>query len=167
MDKFKTYIKEHREEFDTESPSAGHFERFEAKQQQNDQPARRAVLSWHWAAAASVLLLFSVGIWHSKGGNNTSSSVTVLCNDPANMKSCYLQQMEETAEVIDQLSEKLDPFTRGDLQMTVVGIIDSNRTFDQDLPEELSKKETDTILSAYYRQNLEVLQRLAQQLAMK
>ncbi len=164
MDPLKTYIDKHRAAFDEEAPRAGHFERLRQRQQ---VPAkRRRAFRLQWAAAASVLLFLSAGLWWLSRPEPVTGPVTVLCEDSGNMKACYLRQMEATAEAIDKLSEKLEPFVRDEVQTEVSDILDNNRAFDRDLPEELSDKEAKEILSDYYRYNLEVLQRIARQIAM-
>ncbi len=163
MDKLKTYISSHREAFDNETPREGHFERFEAKFSRKEG---LRVHYWQWAAAAVVVLSLSAGLWlwQQPAVPTDNGQVTVLCENSADMKSCYLGRMYETAGIIEELSEKLDPYTRGDVQMEVAGIIGANQFFEQELPEELPEKESRKILSAYYKQNLATLQQIAEAL---
>ncbi len=145
MDKLKTYIKDYREVFDNETPRPGHFERFEAKLGRKE---RSKVYYWQWAAAAVVVLSLSAGLWlwQQPAVPPGGGQVTVVCENAADLKACYLGQMYETAGIIEELSEKLDPYTRGDVQTEVAGIIGANQFFEQELPEELPEKETREIL---------------------
>ncbi len=63
MKKIEKYIIENRDEFSTEEPEEGHFERFLDRQQ--DQRKKRAVFSWkHLMQAAAILLLVTLSsLW--------------------------------------------------------------------------------------------------------
>jgi len=165
MDKLKTYIERHRPQFDTEEPAAGHLERFEAKLTAAQQPiaTRRIVKHWNlYAVAASVLLLISLGInWFSSSEQHENPPIEI-CDDPATMKYCYLNRMNDTARLIDELTQNIDPFEREIIQMEVASIIEDNQSFDEELPSELSPERAQAIMSDYYRHNLEALQGIVQ-----
>lgn len=165
MDRLKTYIDHHREAFDDEMPRAGHVERFEKKLERSTP--HRVAFRLVWAAAAAIVIFLSAGLWLWQPFGSSSGPVTVICENTDDMKSCYLSQMYETAEVIDRLSAQLDTFTRGDMQMEVADIIQTSRRFDRELPESLPEQETKEILSDYYKHNLAALQQIAQALTIK
>ncbi len=167
MDELKNYIDQHRSQFDEEEPLQGHFDRLDAKlSRPRKLPLiRRMVQYWpHYAVAASVLLLISLGLNWFFTQDRSKTPITVLCNDPADIKYCYLDQMYSTAMFIDELTENADPFVRQAVQMEVVSIIEANQRFDEELPMELSQEQSLAILSEYYQHNLETLQDIAQTL---
>jgi len=165
MDKLKTYINSHRAAFDEEEPAQGHFERLEAKLAAAQKPpiSRRIVKYWPlYAAAASVVILISLGINQFLSKGLTDAPIEVLCNDPSTMKLCYLKRMQDTAMLIDQLSANAAPFMRQNLQMEVADIIKDNQRFDTELPAELSPERAQAILAGYYEHHLETLQDIVQ-----
>lgn len=171
MDQLKTYINKHRPEFDTEEPAAGHFERLEAKlaAQQPTKGRRMAMPRLRYAVAASVALLVSLGISIFFFHDNTAKIIVVAestpCDDPATMKYCYLEKMNDTAILIDRLTENTDLFVRQTIQEEVASIIEDTQSFDEELPDELAPERAQAILSDYYRQHLETLQDIAQTLS--
>ncbi|MCL2098687.1 MAG: hypothetical protein FWH23_08035 [Bacteroidales bacterium] len=168
MDNLKTYINQHRREFDAEEPTAGHFERLEAKlaAAQQRSKSRRALSYWPlYAAAATVLLLVSLGLNWFFSTKQSDNPLIDVCDNPATMKLCYLNKMQDTAMYIDELTRDADPFVRQALQMEVADIIDNNRSFDRELPTELLPEAAHAILSNYYQHHLETLQDIAQNLS--
>ena len=171
MDTLKTYINSHRQEFDAEEPTAGHFERLQAKLAARQKPTtvRRAFrYRLFYPVAASVMLLLSLGIgWllFPNRPDNPSDLTTTICDDPATMKDCYLNKMHDVAMYIDRLAENTDPFVRESLQMEVASIIDDTQSFEQELPAELSVENAQAILADYYRHHLETLQYIVQTLS--
>ena len=164
MDKLKTYINSHRAEFDTDEPTQGHFERLEAKLTAVQKPStgRRALKYWPFYAAASVVVLISLGINEFLFKNQKDNPIEVICNDPSTMKLCYINKMQNTAMLIDQLTENDAPLMRQVLQMEVAGIIKDNQLFDTELPDELSSERAQAILAGYYEHHLETLQDIVQ-----
>jgi hypothetical protein len=168
MDKLKTYIDKYRSQFDAEEPAAGHLERLEAKLAALQQRTanRRIVRRWYlYAAAASALLLLSLGINWLFPEKHTENQSIEICDDPATMKYCYLTRMQDTAALIDKLTENADPFVRQAVQMEVASIIEDNRSFDKELPLELPPERAQAILANYYQHHLETLQYIVQTLS--
>jgi hypothetical protein len=161
MDPLKQYIEGNRHLFDDEEPAPGHFERFEQKM--NARPVKRASMSpWHLAAAAaSIAAIFTVSIMLMYLSSNDPITV---CTKSGDMKYCFQTKMNEVVMEIYALSNDLNPFVKNDVQFEVQSIIDANSSFDQELPEGLSKKQARIILSEYYAQNLEILQGIVQTL---
>ena len=171
MDNLKTYINKHRQEFDAEEPAAGHFERLQAKLATRQKPtAVRRTLRYRqlYSVAASVILLLSLGtgwfLFFNRSGNS-SDLTTTICDDPATMKYCYLDKMNDVAMYIDRLTEDTDPFVRESLQMEVASIINDTQSFEQELPVELSPENAQAILADYYQRHLETLQDIVQTLS--
>jgi hypothetical protein len=171
VDKLKTYIDKHRAELDAEEPAAGHFERLEAQLAAAQKPATNRQIFRYWpryAVAASALLLLSLGIgwllFPSRPDNPHGLTITV-CDDPATMKFCYLDKMQDMANYIDQLTENADPFVRESLQIEVANIIEDTQSFEKELPAELPAERAQAILSDYYQYHLETLQDIAQNLS--
>jgi hypothetical protein len=157
MDNLKKYINEHRSEFDAEEPEKGHFERLMAKQAPSNMKFFLAI-----AAAVALLLAFSLIFFNIDNKRNMDD--TLLCENSPAMKACYISQMEGIASDIRILTQKYDDFTRDDINMEVDMIVEMNKYFDEELPQELSDKAKQEILKNYYSDNLLCLQAIVTQL---
>jgi hypothetical protein len=81
------------------------------------------------------------------------------------MKACYLNQMNIVAGQIKTLTENLDPWARQQVMTDVQNIIDTaDNGFESEIPEELPDDKAKSILSDYYRYNLECLEMIAKEL---
>jgi len=160
MNKLEQYINDRKSRFE-EEPPAGHFERMQQKI--NRKSRRIIVLRWSISIVASIAIVFLAGIlWEHAEKHNAGP---VMCENTKNMKDCYLRKMNTVAVQIEILSKSLDQWDRQQVMTDVQNIIDTaNSGFESELPEELPAKETKSILSNYYRQNLESLETVAARL---
>ncbi|MCL1934354.1 MAG: hypothetical protein FWF53_11155 [Candidatus Azobacteroides sp.] len=160
MNRLEQYIRDRKNLFE-EEPAAGHFERLQQKM--NRQSRRVAVLRWSISIAASVAIVFFVGIlWRHAGKQDNR---IVMCENTIDMKDCYLNKMNVVAGRIEVLTKDLDPWDRQQVMSDVQNIIDiAGSGFEHEIPEELPVKETKLILAAYYRQNLKSLETIEEDL---
>jgi len=160
MNKLEQYILEHKTLFD-EEPSEGHFERLQQKM--NRQSRRNAALRWSISIAASVAIVLMAGmVWQHKGKQDDRMA---MCENAVDMKSCYLNRMNAVAERIEALAQNLDQWDRQQVMTDVQNIISiAGSGFENELPAELPNHKAKQILSNYYRQNLESLKTIEEQL---
>jgi len=160
MNRLEQYIRDRKNLFD-EEPMPGHFERLQQKMNRKSQ--RRVALRWCISIAASITILFLVGIFRQPAGKQDIGKI--VCENSGDMKSCYLSKMNAVADRIEALSKNLDLWDRQQIMIDVQNIIDTaNSGFESEIPKELPKKQAKAILSDYYRQNLEGLEMIEKKL---
>ena len=153
MNRLEEYICDHKSLFD-EEPETGHFERLH--QRMEHQRRKNVVLRWTASVAASLVLLFSVGIIRQYIG--THDSVTAVCENVIDQKACYLDRMNTVASHIDALTMDFDLWDRQQVMTDVQNIIDAaDSGFENELPDELPDETAQSILADYYQRNLESL----------
>ncbi len=153
------YIKNNLDAFD-EEPIAGHFERFERKQQASQR--RKIVwLSAPLAVAASVVLLVAFGIFtpHMQQPN---AIAVVPCEQSTNMQACYFDKMNEMVAQIDRLTYQMDSWDQQLVRDEVANIIEAAREAEELIPEGLPANESRQLLAGCYQQNLQSLQMIAE-----
>ena len=162
MNKLEEYIRDNKNRFD-EEPTSGHFERM---QQKMNRPSRRTVaLRWAVSIAASIAILILAGITLQRHAARQTGRI-IVCENTINMKSCYLKKMNAVAGQIEALSKNLDPWDQQQVMTEVQNIINTAGSgLESEIPEELPKNQAKAILSGYYRQNLESLERIMNELA--
>jgi len=162
MNRLEQYISENKKLFD-EEPEAGHFERLQEKM--NRKSRRIVALSWSVSIAASIAIILSAGIIVQQHIGGKQKNGAVICENAINMKSCYLEKMNVVAGQIESLSKNLDVWDRKQVMNDVENIISvAGSGFEHEIPQELPDKETKLILSNYYRQNLESLEMIKEDL---
>jgi len=163
-DKLEQRFRELEGQFDTEEPTLGHFNRFEAKLAQKDtkQPKLNP-RSWAWMAiAASVALLF--GVWF--GGYSSKQGLELADVSP---------QMEETqsffVSTIRQEIENINLKRSGDNQQIIDDAFLQLNKLEEDYKDltvalDNSNKDKRIIYAmiSNFQQRIEVLQSLLQQL---
>jgi hypothetical protein len=160
MNRLEQFVRNHKSRFD-EEPAAGHFERLQQKM--NRKSKRIAALRWSVSIAASVAIIFLTGIvWqYSEKQDNR----TALCENAVDMKVCYLDRMNTVALQIEMLTKDFSPWDQQQVMNEVQNAIDAAGSgFENEIPEELPENEAKLILSDYYRQNLESLEMIAEEL---
>ena len=153
MNRLEQYIRDHKSQFD-EEPKTGHYERLQQKMERK----RRKIVTLRWTAsvAASLALLFSVGIIKQYIG--TQNGVMALCENVVDLKTCYLDRMNDVANHIDALTVEFDLWDRHQVMTDVQNIIDAaDSGFEDELPDELPDETAKAILADYYQRNLESL----------
>jgi len=160
MNHLEQYIRDNKKLFD-EEPAPGHFERLQQKM--NRKSRRTVAMRWSISVAASVAIIFSIGIIRQNIGSR--EVLTTGCENTDNMKLCYIDKMNAVAGLIEELTQDFDQWDRQQVMIDVQNIIDTVESdFESELPEELSDHETKSILSDYYRQNLESLEMIVTEL---
>jgi len=164
MNRLEQYISENKNLFD-EEPATGHFERLQQKM--NRKSRRIVALSWGVSIAASVAIILSIGIIVQKHPVKQENG-RIICENTTDMKSCYINKMNVVAGKIDLLTKNLDSWDRQQVMNDVQNIIDvAGSGFESEIPQELPANETRSILSDYYRQNLESLKSIEKELTTK
>jgi len=160
MNRLEQYIRDHKSLFD-EEPAPDHFERLQQKM--NRKSRRITALRWSISIAASIAIVLLVGIGIQHIGKRDIG--LIVCENAVDMKDCYLYKMNVVAGRIEKLTKDLDPWDRHQVMTDVQNIIEiAGSGFESELPEELPACEAKLILSDYYRQNLESLERIADEL---
>ena len=171
MNRLEEYIRNNKNLFD-EEPATGHFERLQQKinhktlqttkcRNAERHTATTKILRWSISIAAFIAILFTVGmIWQYVGRQN---SVIMVCENANDIKICYLDQMYAVASHIEELVSDFDPWDQQEVLTDVQNIIEAaDSDFESELPGELPDDVAKTILSDYYRKNLEGLERIVQ-----
>ena len=160
MNKLELFIRNQKNLFD-EEPQTGHFERLQQKI--NRKSNRIESLRWSISIAASVAILLSAGmVWQY---NRKQGDRMLICENTADMKACYLDKINAVAVQIEALTVNLDSWDRQQVMTDVQNIIDVTGTgFENEIPEELHESKAKSILSDYYRQNLESMEMIAEEL---
>ncbi|MDR1171655.1 MAG: hypothetical protein LBL24_04290 [Bacteroidales bacterium] len=154
MNRLEQYIRDNKSRFD-EEPAAGHFERWQQKTDR--KPGRIVALRWSVSIAASIAILLSAGIIRQYAGKQ--AHMMAMCENAHDMKVCYLNRMNVVADRIEELTRDLDQWDQQQVMTDVHNIIDAAGSgFENEIPEELPDEKTRSILSDYYRQNLESLE---------
>jgi len=160
MDKFEKYVIDNKSLFE-EEPQSGHFDRLQQKM--NRKSGLIVALSWSISVAASIaiVLLISIMLQNNRGKDD----FLALCENADDMKLCYMEKMNEVAGQIEILTKDFDLWERQEVLTEVHEIINTaDSGFDIDIPEELPENQAKEILSDYYRQNLESLEMIADEL---
>ncbi len=158
MNHLEQYIRKNKSQFD-EEPETGHFERMQQKI--NRIHHKTIMMRWSVSAAASVIVLLSIGVlWLYTG---KTDPVIMMCENTDDMKRCYLNKMNDMAGQIEELTRDFDQWDQQQVMSDVQNIIDTvNSDFENEIPEELPDEATKSILADYYRQNLESLKMIKQ-----
>ena len=156
MNSLEEYISHHQNLFE-EEPEAGHFERLQQKM--NRKSSRVVALRWTISIAAFVAMILLAGIVSQYPGKQTN---ILVCENASDIKICYLDKMNDVANLIEILVSDFDSWDRRDVMNDVQNILENSENFDNEILEELSEEKTKAILSDFYRQNLESLEMIAQ-----
>jgi hypothetical protein len=154
------FIKDNFPAFD-EEPASGHYERLQAKQGKVRRRAKIFFIS-QMAAAACVVAVFTVTFFLNGHAPDTPQETVVLCENAADMKSCYLSKMNDVAEQIRKIAATLDNIDPQEVMIEVDNLLATGDDIEQELPEELSDDAAKAVLVNYYQQYLESLQTIAQ-----
>jgi len=160
MNKIEQYIHENKILFEQEPPS-GHWERMQQKM--NQKPYRRNFLQWSMSIAASVAIICAA-VFVFQYVKKTNDS-TMVCENTPDMRSCYLSKMNLIAGKIAILTKDMDPRDQQQVLSAVQSIIGmAQNGIENEIPKELPNTETRSIVSSYYKQNLESLESIEQRL---
>ena len=160
MNRLEKYITDSKSQFE-EEPPAGHFERMQQKM--NRKSKRFTMLIWSISIAASITIVFLAGLMRQYSGKQTE--YLAVCENAIDMKDCYMTKMNTLAFQIEILTKNLDQWDQQQVMTDVQNIIDiAENGLEGEIPEELPANEAKLILSNYYRQNLESLEMIAEEL---
>jgi len=160
MNKLEKYIHDNKNLFD-EEPTSGHFERLQQKM--NRKSGQIVALRWGFSIAASIAIVFLTGVILQQTGKK--DKMTASCENSADMKLCYLEKMNDIAGKIELLTKDFDPWYRQEVMTDVQNIIDiTDIGLENEIPEELPENQAKKILSNYYRQNLESLEMIREEI---
>ena len=153
------FIRDNKSLFD-EEPPAFHYERFIKKIERKQGRTVSLLGTLSIAASIAIIILASI-IWL----NYPKHNLITQCENADDMKICYLEKMNKAASQIEELITDLDQWDRLQVMSEVQDIIDAvSCDFESELPEELPNDLAKKILADYYRQNLEGLEMVINQL---
>ena len=157
MNSLEQYISQHKSLFE-EEPAAGHYERFQEKMKRKS--AKIITLRRFVSIAASIAIILTAGMmWQYVGKQN---GAMLICENVSDMKICYLDKMNVVAGQIEALTKDFDRWELLEIMNDVQNIIDAAGEFESELPDELPDDMVKSILSDYYRQNLEGLEMMVE-----
>ena len=144
MTELEQYIRSHAEEFDVKEPTQGHEDRFLARQEEAQKPARRPwrVVWGTVAAAAALSALFVLN--------------AVRRNTP---EAIYLTYMDR----VSQLYSACPADAGTDWDETLASLTEEANPLFLQLPEEMSRMQKARILKAHYASLLDGAKQLANQ----
>ena len=144
MTELEQYIRSHADEFDVKEPAPGHEERFMARVEEAQKPARRPwrIVWGSVAAAAALSALFVIN--------------AVRRNTP---EAIYLTYMDR----VSQLYSACPADAGTDWDETLAALTEEATPLFLQLPEEMSRLEKARILKAHYASLLEGAKQLANQ----
>ncbi|MDR0694729.1 MAG: hypothetical protein LBF81_05475 [Prevotellaceae bacterium] len=157
------FIKNNLPAFD-EAPASGHYERMQAKWAKARRRAKILSIS-QMAAAACIIAAFTVTVFLYDHAPATLPEAVVLCENAADMKSCYLSKMNDVAAQIRAIAATLDDIDPQEVMIEVDNLLATGDDIEQELPGELSGEAATAVLSNYYQHNLESLQTIIQLLS--
>ena len=144
MTELEQYIRSHAEEFDVKEPAQGHEDRFLARLEEAQKPARRPwrVVWGTVAAAAALSALFVLN--------------AVRRNTP---EAIYLTYMDR----VSQLYSACPADAGTDWDETLASLTEEANPLFLQLPEEMSRMQKARILKAHYASLLDGAKQLANQ----
>jgi len=144
MTELEQYIRSHAEEFDVKEPAQGHEDRFLARLEEAQKPARRPwrVVWGTVAAAAALSALFVLN--------------AVRRNTP---EAIYLTYMDQ----VSQLYSACPADAGTDWDDTLASLTEEANPLFLQLPEEMSRMQKARILKAHYASLLDGAKQLANQ----
>lgn len=144
MTELEQYIRSHAEEFDVKEPAQGHEDRFLARLEEAQKPARRP---WRvvWGTVAAAAALSALFVVHA-----------VRRNSP---EAIYLTYMDR----VSQLYSACPADAGTDWDDTLASLTEEATPLFLQLPEEMPRLEKARILKAHYASLLEGAKQLANQ----
>lgn len=175
------FIKNNLPAFD-EEPASGHYERQAAArerakrfvvlkryarqkaQREKGSPYLRKAAFFAIAASVTAVMLSIFFTLHDRTPAVRQETV-VLCENAADMKSCYFGKMNDVATQIREMAEILDNIDPQEVMIEVDNLLATGDDIELEIPEELPDDAAKTVLLNYYKQHLESLQSIAERLA--
>lgn len=98
-DNLEKIFRDLENQFDTEEPTIGHFNRFESKLNKTATPKKRFRLLSYVAVAASVVLLF--GVWLGASFSNTGMELAGISSEMEETQSYFIATIEKELGIIE------------------------------------------------------------------
>lgn len=164
-DNLENRFKELANQFDTEEPGIGHFDRFEAKltQKRDKKVIQWNPNTWKWlAVAASVLLM--VGFWFGSYSANAGMELAEISPEMEETQSFFMASIQKevekinlkrdasNAQIIDDAFAQLNILEQKYQELTIV------------LEDTSEDKRIIYAMIANFQQRIEVLEHLLEQL---
>jgi len=181
MKNLKDYIKENREAFDDQEPAAGHFERFEQlldkqtreeKKDKEKKTEKRIYLTKFISVAASIAILFVVGIKLYQPNRIIQTDIRNIENPEnqtnsdefATTNEYYRQLMEaQIADIMCKLSYT-DSENQSQLSTDLEKIIRYNKDFLEEIATSTDEELAIYYLIKHYKANIEALENINEKL---
>jgi hypothetical protein len=163
MKNLERFIKNNLPAFD-EEPASGHFERLQAKWEHTRRRTKTLTISQLAAAACLAAVVTVIALVYDRPAA-TSPEIVVLCENAADMKSCYLSKMNDVAAQIQKMAETLDSIDPQEVMMEVDNLLATGDDIELALPDELPDDAAKAMKANYYQRHLESLQSIAQQIS--
>ncbi len=162
----KKYIDDNRDLFDDKEPSAGHFERFEAmldQQQEVKKPARRFRMISIISVAASLAVLIAIGVkFYAPNSIDVVPGVetTISTDEFQATNEYYNQQMEEQiADIMCKLANT-DPQNQAQLTSDLEKILKNNEKFVKEMETNENQEVAIRFLVKHYKSNIQALENI-------
>lgn len=144
MTELEQYFRSHAEEFDVKEPARGHEERFLARLEEAQKPARRPWrIVWSTLAAAAAV----------------SALLVVNALRRSSPEAIYLTYMDQ----VSQLYSACPADAGTDWDETLAALAEEASPLFLQLPEEMSRLEKARVLKAHYNSLLDGAKQLANQ----
>jgi hypothetical protein len=172
-DNRKKYIEDNRPFFDDKEPDAGHFERFEALLEKQDEekkqskPARKVRLFSLISVAASVAILIAVSVKFLAPGSidvlPTQENGGVKTEFEATNEYYNQQMQEQIADIMCKLAYT-DTENQAQLTTDLQKLVDSNTAFVEEMKKSDNQEIAIHYLVKHYRTNIQVLENINEKL---
>jgi len=166
MKELRNFIKENKELFDDIEPKDGHFERFEARLDQQAKKesgkARRIKFRNVFAVAASVAILLGMGIYfYMPSGEDQKVSVEREITDEfIRTNDFYKKQMDKQIADITCKLENADETTKNQLEKDLQLIVEENERFVANVEKGTDEERAIYYLVKHYKTNIQVLEQI-------
>ena len=161
------FFKKNKQEFDFAEPNVGHFERFQARlEQENKTPERKGGTPWYiLAVAASVLLFF--GYWMGNYNQNSTNNGIDLADVSPQMEETqnfYLASIQKEVEEIKTKKTTANQKIIDDAFRQLELLETNYRKLTLELKESNADKRVIYAMITNFQNRLQILQNLMDQL---
>ena len=150
--------------FDYQEPNIGHFERFEAKLNQQNKGTKKVVKTqWHWLAVAASILLF-FGYWLGNQNVNNGLELADVSPKMEETQNFYLATIHNEIKQIESEKTPENQAIIDDAFVQLEMLENAYQKLTLELKESNQDKRVIYAMIANFQQRLEVLQNLMDQL---
>jgi arginine decarboxylase-like protein len=151
-----------KNQFDTEEPTIGHFNRFEAKLNQTKQSNKSFKLFSYAAVAASIVLLF--GVWLGASFSNTGMELASISSEMEETQSYFLATIENELSTIESERNSDTEQLINDALKQLEKLEIQYNTLTLELKESNEDKRIIYAMISNFQQRIDILQNLLQQI---